>query len=123
MIERYFGGEVPAAGAEGAQNGVRFRFPADFATEVLTKVFLGSYMIGSLFSLALEAIWEQVAANRQIPDGGEAVDTGRKARKIRNDWRPCYTRRREGLCVSSRRWRILVLPRSTGKNLAAIGAD
>ena len=57
MIERYFGGEIPqppqAAGGDVPGS-------ADFASEVLAKV---PQLYDRLaFSLALEAIWEQVAA-------------------------------------------------------------
>jgi methionyl-tRNA synthetase len=59
MIERYFGGEIPqpatAPGKTGYAPGT-----ADFAAEVLTKI---PQLYDRLaFSLALEAIWEQVAA-------------------------------------------------------------
>ena len=59
MIERYFGGEIPKPsqprGGEGYAPGT-----ADFASEVLAKVPHLYDRLG--FSLALEAIWEQVAA-------------------------------------------------------------
>ncbi len=59
MIERYFGGVIPQPpskrGTEGDVPGT-----ADFASEVLTKV---PKLYDRLsFSLALEAIWEQIAA-------------------------------------------------------------
>jgi methionyl-tRNA synthetase len=59
MIDRYFGGEIPqpstAPGKEGYAAG-----SADFASEVLTKI--PQLYERLAFSLALEAIWEQVAA-------------------------------------------------------------
>ena len=57
MIERYFGGEIPppAKSGTGYASGT-----ADFASEVLTRI---PQLYDRLaFSLALEAIWEQVAA-------------------------------------------------------------
>jgi methionyl-tRNA synthetase len=57
MIERYFGGAIP----EPAQStGGYISGAADFASEVLTKIPQLYDRLG--FSLALEAIWEQVAA-------------------------------------------------------------
>ena len=59
MIERYFGGEIP--GPESATgNEKHIAGSADFASEALTKV-TQLYERFS-FSLALEAIWEIVAA-------------------------------------------------------------
>jgi methionyl-tRNA synthetase len=59
MIERYFGGEIPnPLPAQGT--GEDIPIPSDFASEVLAKV---PQLYDRLaFSLALEAIWEQVAA-------------------------------------------------------------
>jgi methionyl-tRNA synthetase len=58
MIDRYFRGEIPqpsrAKGSEGYAPG-----SADFASEVLTRIPQLYDRLG--FSLALEAIWEQVA--------------------------------------------------------------
>jgi methionyl-tRNA synthetase len=57
MIDRYFGGEIPqpARSADGYSPG-----SADFASEVLTRI--PQLYDRFAFSLALEAIWEQVAA-------------------------------------------------------------
>jgi methionyl-tRNA synthetase len=57
MIDRYFGGEIPqpAESTGGYISGA-----ADFASEVLTRIPQLYDRLG--FSLALEAIWEQVAA-------------------------------------------------------------
>jgi methionyl-tRNA synthetase len=59
MIDRYFGGEIPkpavARGAEGYAPG-----SADFASEALTNIT--QLYDRFSFSLALERIWEQVAA-------------------------------------------------------------
>jgi methionyl-tRNA synthetase len=57
MIERYFAGEIPqpARKSDGYAPGT-----ADFASEVLTRI--PQLYDRFAFSLALEAIWEQVAA-------------------------------------------------------------
>lgn len=57
MIERYFGGEIPKAAPDANPDG-ETGF-ADFASETLARI-LKLYERNS-FSLALEAIWEQVA--------------------------------------------------------------
>jgi len=59
MIERYFGGEIPApASAKGDEK--YSSGPADFASEALNKT---TQLYEKLsFSLALEAIWEMVAS-------------------------------------------------------------
>jgi methionyl-tRNA synthetase len=59
MIDRYFGGEIPKPSpAQGT--GGDIPIPSDFASEVMAKV---PQLYDRLaFSLALEAIWEQVAA-------------------------------------------------------------
>src|ERR1700682_4008739 len=54
MIDRYFGGEIP----QPAKASAYAPGSADFATEVLTKIPQLYDRLG--FSLALEAIWEQV---------------------------------------------------------------
>jgi methionyl-tRNA synthetase len=59
MIERYFGGEIPQP-ANVSSNQTNSPGPADFTTEALTKVTLLYDRLS--FSLALEAIWELVAA-------------------------------------------------------------
>lgn len=59
MIERYFGGEIPAPAPLG-NDLADVPGPADFATEALTSI---TKLYDRLsFSLALEAIWERVAA-------------------------------------------------------------
>src|SRR5712672_1014112 len=59
MIDRYFGGEIPQPSAVPGKEGYA-PGSADFAAEVLTKI---PQLYDRLaFSLALEAIWEQVAA-------------------------------------------------------------
>ena len=59
MIDRYFGGEIPQPSAAPGKAGYA-PGSADFASEVLTKI---PQLYDRLaFSLALEAIWEQVAA-------------------------------------------------------------
>ncbi len=59
MIERYFGGEIPNP-SPAQRTGGDIPIPSDFASEVLAKV---PQLYDRLaFSLALEAIWEQVAA-------------------------------------------------------------
>ena len=59
MIERYFGGEIPQpAIAQGKENYAPGS--ADFASEALTRITQLYERLG--FSLALESIWELVAA-------------------------------------------------------------
>jgi methionyl-tRNA synthetase len=53
MVERYFGGEIPKPGPSGGG-------AAEFASEALTNIT--KLYDRFSFSLALEAIWEQVAA-------------------------------------------------------------
>jgi methionyl-tRNA synthetase len=57
MIERYFGGEIPQPANKAGGNSPG---TADFASEVLTRI--PQLYDRFAFSLALEAIWEQVAA-------------------------------------------------------------
>jgi len=59
MIERYCGGEIPKPGAANSREG-DVPGSADFAAEALAKIM--HFYDRNNFSLALEAIWELVAA-------------------------------------------------------------
>ena len=59
MIERYFGGAIPEA-SSGHAKGNYLSGTADFATDALTRIIAHYDRLN--FSLALEEIWELIAA-------------------------------------------------------------